>query len=113
MNSTSTPEERLAKPLKWEPVDPSGESIKQLEVILGVAVANDMMSDRDAERMLRIIQTNPCSRIARMGQRLTILESVAKDLHNISSRLDEAIKQEKISIDQLNYICREHWTYDE
>ena len=58
-----TPEARHERPLKWEPADPSGEAVKQLEVVLGVAVNGNMISAQDAERMLRIIKTNPCARL--------------------------------------------------
>lgn len=104
-----TPEERHDRPLKWEPADPSGEAVKQLEVVLGVAVNGNMISAQDAERMLRIIKTNPCARLGRMGQRLAILESVAKDLRNLDFRLTFAINQTQESMDSLKEICRMQW----
>ena len=109
----TTPEERLELPLKWEPVDPSGESVKQLKAILEVAVNGNMISSIDAERMLRIIHLNPCARIGRQGQRLSILESVAKDLRNLDSRLTFAIEQARESFNTLEAVCREQWGPEE
>ena len=106
---STTPEERHSKPLKWEPVDPSGESIKQLEVVLGVAVNGGMISAQDADRMLRIIKTNPCARLGRMGQRLAILESVVKDLCSLEHRVNFAITQARESMDSLKEICTTQW----
>ena len=108
-----TPEERHDRPLKWEPVDPSDAAVKQLEVVLGVAVNGDMISAQDSERMLRIIKTNPCARLGRMGQRLAILESVAKDLRNLDFRLTFAINRTQESMDSLKEICITQWTEED
>jgi len=98
----STPEERLEAPLKWCPKDPSKESLEQLKAVLEVAVSNEMISSTDANRMLRILEVNPAAQLARLGQRLTIIEKTAQDLSGLEQRIQFAAKSSRKELERLD-----------
>ena len=107
--SKTTPEERIDGPLKWEPTEPSSNSIAKLSTILDVAVNGNLISSDDAARMLRIIKLNPCSRIARIGQRLSLLESVIKEFQSIDHRLAFALKREEEELTAIRELTEDFW----
>lgn len=89
----ATPEGRLEAPLnpKYEPKDVPEGSLRRLETILDVAVRGNLISATDAEAMLRILRINPHARIARLGQQLSLIESVLADLKSIDTRIQIAM----------------------
>jgi hypothetical protein len=84
----STPEERVATPLKWDPPNPSPTDLAQFEKVLEVAVQSKLVTAQGASKMLNIIKINPHRRLSRLGQRMSILEEVIKDMQSTEERLD-------------------------
>ena len=88
--------------MKWCPKDPSKESLEQLKAVLEVAVSNEMISSTDANRMLRILEVNPAAQLARLGQRLTIIEKTAQDLSGLEQRIQFAAKSSRKELERLD-----------
>ena len=109
-SSRITPEERLLTPLgDRDTPSPSAACLRQLEVILGVAVRGNLIEERDAARCLKILRLNPCERIARIGQRLILLDSVLQELHNIDARLDFSVDVTKKEMELVEQASKEWW----
>lgn len=105
----ATPEERLDAPLdpKYEPKDVPGDSLSRLETILDVAVRGRLIPAEDAEGMLRILRINPHARLARLGQRLSLIESVVADLKSVDTRIKIAMDWSGLEL-ELVRVAAEH-----
>ena len=80
-------DERLQRPVKFGPKPPSPESIEQIEKIVGVAVNSNLIGDRDAERIVKILKGNLVERIARLGQRISLVEETVEQITTLDNRL--------------------------
>lgn len=80
-------EDNIQKPLKFEPKPPSADSLQVLEKIIGVAVQGNMMNDTDADRIMKILKGDFKERIARLGQRITLVEKTADEIATLDDRL--------------------------
>ena len=97
----STPEERLASPLRWDPPDIPPDTLERFEGILAVAIEGNMLKASAAESMLKILRVNPHARLSRLGQRLTILEDTMKTLSSVDRRLQDATEGLRAEFDFL------------
>ena len=79
-------------PLRYDPRDVSGESLTRLETILNVAVSGHLIDADDAAAMLSILRMNPHARISRLGQRLSLVESVIEEMKGLDARISIALE---------------------
>lgn len=86
------PEERMDAPLRYDPRDVSEESLTRLETILNVAVSGHLIDADDAAAMLSILRMNPHARISRLGQRLSLVESVIEEMKGLDARISVALE---------------------
>lgn len=82
-------------PLKWEPGSISPAALKQLEVLLDVAVRGSLLAAEDSEKMLKILRLNPHARLGRMGQRLSLIEASIAHIRDSATLLDAVMDRER------------------
>jgi len=110
----NSPEERLLSPLgDRDTPSPSSSCLSQLDALFDIAVRGELLSSADAARCLKILRLNPCERIARVGQRLMLLESVVQELHNIDARLTFAVETTRRELSMVEAVTKEWWGGEE
>ena len=107
------PIERIENPLTREVEDPSSAGLAQLKIILGAAVSAELISEKDSHRMLRLLTVNPHARLARLGQRLTLLEATVGEMKSLEFRINYAIEHTRQEMEMIERLVGEQWSSPE
>ena len=106
-----TPEARLLDDLnpKWEVSgDIPPEAIAQFKILADLAVQSSRVKPRVAEWMVKIVEVNPHRRLSRLGQRISLVEEVIRDMQAADSRLTAAVGYLRHEHDALQRVVDAH-----
>ena len=111
VQAPSTPEARLLDDLnsKWEVSgDIPPEAIAQFKILADLAVQSSRVKPHVAGWMVKIVEVNPHRRLSRLGQRISLVEEVIRDMQAADSRLTAAVGYLRHEHDILQRVVDAH-----
>ena len=87
---------------RYEPI--SEGAITALRNIISIAVDNNMMEEVDAERAIKLLDTNPHNRLTVLGKRLARLLEHVEEVKNLDSRTEVMVQMCKEEFEGLSNI---------